>query len=354
MKQCHLTLGVLGAALLLGACDDSSLKDKYYGRLVYEVLPDTAQGASQDPGDPKSHYRQFVLSEGYVGGKVANYLDLGPVTTSGIPNVYVPMHGGKPIPGQYPIIDTLPDQADYSSVWHIVQVDVPASYEANDVKSLAGIQKNKYSLVDTSRAMYCAVVNPDATWFMPDGATPLFDPTMGNVFYGTNEDVANPAYVPPGDAGPTDDALVPPVLTDKNAGEADLRLPPVWHKRLLGFCFPGMTDAQRSREFVAEPVKGESGNQTGWGLAAGGLGRRVDFYTQPDPDTGEQGPWGVPPVFDLASADPKYSPIVEDLALATDEAPTALTLEGLDVTSAADLGPLDNPLILETDPAVVQ
>ena len=142
------------AALALAAgCDDDRITDAYYGRMVYDVFPDTARGASQDPGDPELGYRQFQFAAGYVNSEIAEYADFGPLNPI-LPNVYLLVHNGKAVAGQHPIIDTVPDKGDYSSFWHVVEVEVPASYTANDLKSLHGIEKAGYDLKDTQEAIY--------------------------------------------------------------------------------------------------------------------------------------------------------------------------------------------------------
>ena len=337
------------SAALLAACDDAKLTDSYYGRMVYDVFPDTARGASQDPGDPELGYRQFELKAGYVGGEIAEYADLGALNPV-LPNVYVLVQDGKPVAGQHPIVDTAPDKVEYSSFWHVVQVEVPGSYRANDVKSFHGIERNDYELKDTKQAMYCPIVNPDALFVGIDGSA-------YNVYFGTGEVLPNPAFDPNLDGGTEE-----PTLAETGATEADIRLQPVWHKRLLGFCFPGMLDAQRSRTYPATQVQDDPECNPAaecskhWELDEAAFATRYDFYQPLEATGGEYLSWELPGIFASGPTADDYSPAVINFALYTDMPSEVATLDGLDLTMAEGLQYLDNPIfrtlpIPEPEPA---
>lgn len=340
MTHRRLALCTISLALA-AACDDDRLTDAYYGRMVYDVFPDTARGASQDPSDPNLGYRQFELKAGYVGGEMAEYADLGPLNPV-LPNVYILVQNGKAVAGQYPIVDTAPDKGDYSSFWHVVQVEVPGSYEANELKSFHGIERSGYPSKDTKLAMYCPIVNPDAAFFGVDG-------TVYNVFFGTDEVIPNPSYDPNADGG-----TEKPTLTEAAATEADIRLKPVWHKRLMGFCFPGMLDAQRGKRYPAIEVKDdaectsanapEGGCTMHWELDEGAFAARYDFYQPLEATEGEYVSWELPALFSAGPTADDYSPAVIDFALYTDTPTETASLEGLDLTMAEGLQYLDNPI----------
>ncbi len=332
---------------LLAACEEDRLDDAYYGRMVYDVFPDTARGASQDPSDPELGYRMFELKAGYVNGQIAEYADLGAFNPI-LPNVYVLVHGGKPVAGQHPIVDTAPDKGDYSSFWHVVEVEVPGSYEANSIKSLAGIRRNDYSEKDTARAMYCPIVNPDAAFYG-------FDGTPYNVFFGTGEEIPNPYFDPNVDGG-----TETPTLVDEKATEADIRLQPVWHKRLMGFCLPGVLDAQRTHEYKAVQANDDPECQSDcaqhWELDESGFGARYDQYQPLEATGGEYLSWELPGIFGAEPDADAYSPAVVNYALYTDMPSEVATLDGFDLAAAEPLQYLDNPIfrlvpIPEPEPA---
>lgn len=323
-----LSAGLLAAA----GCDTADLKDEFYGPMIYDGFPDTARGVSQDPSDPSLPYRMFELKSGFVNGQIAEYADFG-YANPALPNVYVMTRDGKPVPGQHPIIDTLPDKFEYGSLWHVVEVEVPSDYTANDIKSLHGIERNGLEMKDTTEAMYCPVVNPDALWIGIDGG-------LYNVFFGTGEEIPNPYFDPNVDGG-----TEPPTLTEGT--EADIRLQPVWHKRLLGFCFPGLTDAQRERRYPAVKFEDPETGAVSWEIDPASVGRRFDFFQPLNEETGTQDPWGMPPVFERSGAADDYSPIVEQFGLELEMPADIASLEGLDTASAASLGFVDNPILRE-------
>ncbi|MCA9541231.1 MAG: hypothetical protein KC620_20160, partial [Myxococcales bacterium] len=103
-------LAICAGAVGVAGCDDTP-KDDFYGPVVYTDLPGTTG--------------TFVLEPVFAGGDLCEAYNLGsfdPATP--LPKVYIPTKGGSPIAGQYPIIDTLPDKADYAPFWQIVNVEV--------------------------------------------------------------------------------------------------------------------------------------------------------------------------------------------------------------------------------------
>lgn len=144
----------------LAACSDDG-PERFAGVVSYDDFPESAAGA--DRSDDLGIAHAFVLSAGFANGRAVQYLDLGDVNT--VPaKVYILMRGGQPVAGQYPIVDTLPDDFEYSPFWQVVEVEVDGGYEANDIKSLKGLEDAGFEMTETMEAIHCPIVNPDATW----------------------------------------------------------------------------------------------------------------------------------------------------------------------------------------------
>lgn len=339
MKKKLFRLGLLAAAAgPATACDESSLTDVYYGPLVYEGFPESANGASLDPDDPKSIYRAFNLSPGFADGSAYEYLDLGEINVV-VPSIYIPAisTGGKlvPVKGQHPIVDVLPDDAEYSQYLRIVHVEVPSDYAANSVKSLKSLRQNGFRFVETLEAMHCPVVNPDASWFTTEGA-PL------TVFFGTGDPIPNPYY----DPDPMTMGDHRPVINEDDFAAGDVLLQPIWHKRLLGFCFPGMKTAVDAVQKQYTLVEVEDAGQTFAVLDDTQFALRVEqLEAATDPETGESFPWATLPVFagGPESADYTSGRNIVGIITATGDQVTdssqLMSLEG------EPFGLVDNPLI---------
>lgn len=312
LRRAGLPVAVV-AALLGTACDESSVADAYYGRVVYDGFPDSARGASLDPADPNAP-RAFNFGAAFVDGAVAEYLDLGEVNPL-VPKVYVLERDGQLIPGQYPIVDTLPGKDDYSPFWQVVKVEVEGDYAANDAKSLAAIQRRGWALSEQPYAMFCAVVNPDAYWLTTNPDLPPL-----SIFYGTGEPVPNLLFDPEAEGDGLDTR---PVLSDRDAVDyagamtealgtpfPSVELQPVWHKRLLGFCFGGVTADERARQYRLVDFEDTVLKQTVKVLDSGpdaNLGRRYELAQLVDPETGETASWGTQGIFDNGPGDADYT-----------------------------------------------
>jgi hypothetical protein len=338
------------AALLPAACtDDESLDDDLYGRVVYDVFPDTARGAPTDPSNPDDPYREFRLTGlARLGVDTVEYADLGDVYPEVLPEVYVMTRGGRPVEGQYPIVDTLPDKAEYSPYWRVVEVEVPSAYVPNATKSKGGIERNGFRTRVTDRLIYCPVVNPDAYWITQD---PDFGDLYWNVFYGTGEPVPNP-YFDPGapDAGSPDEA-VPPVLTDTAATEADIRLTPFWHKRLLGFCLPGVLDAHREATYTVEAVQDDPACDPSAGacpthpeLAGAHVNMLFELYQPLETTGGEYIPWGEPGLLAAGPGDEGYSSATLIAAVFTADPALIGTTDDIDLEAVELLALRDLPI----------
>ncbi|MFO0746427.1 MAG: hypothetical protein U1F43_12235 [Myxococcota bacterium] len=221
----RLALGLSGmlVATLVAACSDDN-KDAFGGAVVYDDFPATSAGA--DRSDDLGVAHAFVLKAAFRDGVGVQYADLGDVNPTP-PSIYLLVKGGTPVAGQYPIIDTLPDKPDYGTFWQVVEVTVPSSYKANDLKSLAGLKDAGYKMTPKLEAVHCAVVNPDATWFTADLAGTI------NVFWGDGELQPNPYFDPSAEPGPTN----PIVVDETGAKDGDIVLQPVWQKRHRAFCY---------------------------------------------------------------------------------------------------------------------
>jgi hypothetical protein len=349
----HRTLipaaAVTGLLLPAACTDDESLDDDYYGRVVYDVFPDTARGAPTDPSNPDDPYREFRLTGvARVGADTAEYADLGDVYPEVLPEVYVMTRGGRAVEGQYPIVDTLPDKAEYSAFWRVVEVEVPSGYVPNATKSKGGIDRNGFTTRVTDRVMYCPVINPDAYWISED---PDFGELYWNVFYGTGEPVPNP-YFDPGapDAGSPDEAE-PPVISDETATEADIRLQPIWHKRLLGFCLPGVLDAHRDNTYAIEAVPddpactGESGPcATHPELAGQHVNTLFELYQPLEATGGDLVPWGVPGLLATGPDADAYSSATLVAAVFTEDPALVGSTEDIDLEAVEILALRDLPI----------
>jgi len=227
-----LASSALAATLAVASgCSDDDNKERALGVVVYDDFPTTANGA--DRSEDLGLTPVVALKPAFAGGQAVQYVDFGDVNPV-VPKVYVMMHDGAPVAGQYPIIDTLPDKPDYSTYWQVVEVEAPHGYKANDLKSLSGLEDAGFEMTEKLEALHCAVVNPDAYWLTADESALL------NVFWATGEDQPNPYFDPEQPVGESN-----PIFGDESlAQEGDIVLQPVWHKRLLAFCYSEGLDAR--------------------------------------------------------------------------------------------------------------
>jgi|GEM_PF-2902565 len=314
-----------GGLAFAGCSDDGA--ERFAGVVSYDDFPESAAGA--DHSDDLGFAHAFVLSAGFANGSAVQYLDLGEFNP--IPaKIYILTKGGTPIAGQFPIVDTLPDDAEYSPFWQVVDVAVTGSYTANDVKSLSGIKDAGWKRTDTAAALHCPIVNPDATWVAADSSTTY------TVFWGTGEEIPNPYF----DSSAPIDNVNKPTLNDADAGPGDILLTPVWQKRLRGFCW--------SDDFARRyPLVGDAGAMS---LDLAGAGNRYDTYSVAFGPGGELGaePTNLLPVFDRNLGDSDYSPIVFQSFVASLDGSQPGTVADFDPEEVASAEPsalLDNPIV---------
>lgn len=314
-------IGVRTALVATGAlgafgCDDVP-EDDFYGPLIYRDLPAYSAGTADD--ETKQTFT-FQMSVGFAEGQPWEYLDLGDLNPV-VPKVYVLTKGGQPIAGQYPIIDTLPGHGDYSPFWQVVEVSAPSDYEANQVKSFKTLDEADWSKTETSEAIYCPVINPDAAYVGADGV-PI------QVFWGTGEVVPNLFY--------DFTEATSPTLTDADATNRDIVLMPVWHKTLRGFC---LDDEARRYPLEADP---ETGEMT---LPFGSLNPQYVQFAPGDAEAMiEPAPYGNVSIFGTAPGSTGYHPGSLVQAVVTTDPTQAVTADNLDVASAQPIALAHTPL----------
>jgi len=316
--------GALIGLAAVAACSDDAVKDRFAGMVVYDDFPASAKG--EDRSEDLGITAAFVLSAGFSGGQAYQFLELGEFSPM-VPKMYVLVRDGEPVAGQYPIIDTLPDKDDYSPWWQVVEVEVPADYVANDIKSKSALDKSGYVQTATLEAVHCPVVNPDAMWVSADLAE------VYNVFWGTGEPIPNPYFDP---SSPISEDN-PAVLNDEDAGPNDILLTPVWHKRLRAFCW--------SEDFSArQPVVEEDGVAY---LDTDALPARIDAYVLEFGVGGEYEPMPAAtfPVFEAAPGEDGYSAAVVEYASIVAAPDQAGSLDDFDLDGLIPLTVVDNPIV---------
>lgn len=300
---------------------DSAPEDDYYGPLIYRDLPASAAG---EPADETKQAFSFTLSVGFAGGEPWEYLDLGSLNPV-VPKVYILMDGGNPVAGQHPIIDTLPGHEDYSPFWQVVEVSAPGDYKANAIKSLKTLNDAGYSKTATNEAIYCPILNPDATYIGADGV-PI------QVYWGTGEDVPNLYFDPSVEAGPDN----PPTLSESEATDRDIVLMPVWQKTLKGFCLD-----HGGKRFPIEAD--EEGDMV---LSEAALNAQYLQFSAGDPDNMiDPSPFGTLSIFGAAPGDAGYSPAALLQAVVTSDEVQVTDAAQLDLASAQPLDYTEVPMI---------
>lgn len=307
LASCALTAAVMAG---VSACGDEN-KETSAGVVVYDDLPETANGTDRSEDLGIAH--AFVFQAGFAGGQAIQFLDLGDVNPTP-PKVYVLTKGGTPLAGQYPIIDTLPGNADYGAYWQVVTVAVDGDYKANDIKSLKGLESAGFKMTETDDAVHCAVVNPDATFVTADLSAAL------NVFVNVPDELQNNPYFDPeqdiADGNRPGDVIANIPVTD-----GDIVLEPVWHKRLKGFCYTEGFD-------VTVPLTITDGVAE---IDTSGLGQRFDV--------------GGLPVFERGPDAADYSPLVVAVETVSDVPGQPGSIDDVDAGGGEAVGLVDNPIL---------
>lgn len=311
-------------------CDEAP-EDDYYGPLIYRDLPAFAAGqdVDDDPTDnlpgPKQRFA-FTMSVGFAGGQPWEYLDLGSLNPY-VPQVYILMDGGAPVAGQHPIVDTLPGNGDYSPFWQVVEVAAPGDYKANAIKSKKTLDDAGYKKTPTDEAIFCPIINPDATYIGADGI-PI------QVFWGTGEDVPNLYFDPSVEPG----ADNPPTLDESAATDRDIMLMPVWHKTLKGFCldhggqrYPIEADAEGDMLLTDAAV----------------MAQYLQFDGGDPENMVDPAPFDTLPIFGAAPGADGYSPAALLQAVITSDGTQVTDPAALDLATAQPLDYVAVPLIRE-------
>lgn len=378
---------LVAVGALAGFGCDSTPEDSYYGPVIYEVLPETARGP-------------FALEFAFADEEVWQYVDLSAVLDTQVRGKVYIMKG---VEGQFPIIDALPGDLEYSPFWQVVEVDPPSGYEANQIKSLQTIKDADLGMTVTDRVMNCPVVDPDAEWTSNLGV-PLevfgVPPMPAQVIWGVGEDMPNAfneyasqfGFSPseflafletPQEEIVTDENGEPVIdpetmepvtqvvwpgfafdpgfkavvemrsdqafVTDADATDYDVRLQPVWHKTLRGFCLPDVADTAYTTETDDFGDTYVVGSSTAFVQFSPG---QEEIPADPEADPPVEGVPGIPPapygnllVFDAAPGAAGYQPLAAVVGVTTTD-PTQV--EDADDFEAGDvLGPLSTLL----DPA---
>ena len=404
--------GVRSAALvavgaLAGFGCEGTPEDDYYGPLVYEVLPAEVSGP-------------FALEFAFADGEMWQYANvesgigfLDPESGEAVVPVPGKVYVMAGVEGQYPIIDALPGTLEYSAFWQVIEVEPPSGYKANQIKSLQTIEDADLKQTETDRYMHCPVVNPDAVWTsnlgvpvealgldplpaqvilnigqdMPNamfeyaaqyGATveevfgfiatpieePVIDPETGE--QATDEE-GNPLFqvVWPGFEFDPEFVMLAlsrqdqPFVTDDEATDFDVKLQPVWHKTLRGFCLPDPAETSYSattNEFDEDFLAAAGILWDQWSPEiAGDPGDPKAEPPVPPTDPVPSASYGLLPIYNAAPGATGYSPVVVPTAVIT-ETPEQVT-DAADLDTEASLGPIAEPvhapLIRKIDPGTI-
>lgn len=375
--------GLRSAALvtigaLAGFGCEGTPEDDFYGPVVYDVLPEATRGP-------------FALEFAFADGEPWQYVDVDPGLGSfnDLPGKVYVMKG---VEGQFPIIDALPGDLEYSPFWEIIEVDPPSGYKANQIKSLRTIEDFDLKQTPTGRIMHCPVVDPDAAWTSNLGVPleALGLPAMpAQVIWNVGDDMPN-AFgeylaqfgIGPADffgfVGAPDEASGWPgfefspefvalaemradknFLTDADASPLDVNLQPVWHKRLRGFCLPDAADstyATEADEFgdVHIATFGEFFLQFSPGQPEMPGDPEAEPPVEPTPAI-DPAPYGNLPIYNAAPGAAGYSPVVFPTGVVTTD-PAQVT-DAADLNADNILGPIGDPihapLVRQIAPATV-
>ncbi|MGH2469760.1 MAG: hypothetical protein ACRDGF_06785, partial [Chloroflexota bacterium] len=123
---------------------------------------------------------------------------------------------GQPlvVPGQLSIFGVTPDQATYTDLWRVVDVEVPAAYIANSARSVVDLERAGYRQTVTTQLVDCPFVdsaddrladttatpkqgwvNGQAVWYFDFGSAGAATGTIWQFTY-TAPTVANPTPIP--------------------------------------------------------------------------------------------------------------------------------------------------------------
>ncbi len=122
---------------------------------MFVNCPVVAAGTTLEGGEP--------LVQGWKDGEEVFYPDFGMNAPVAVP-IWVFITGmdsnGMPqfVEGQRNVIDLVPDDAGYSAFWQVNVVTVPASYEANSVKSADEVREMDFEVTATQMLVNCPVV----------------------------------------------------------------------------------------------------------------------------------------------------------------------------------------------------
>jgi len=279
--------GALGLACTVG-CRDGYEFNEDHGYVDYALLPD-------DPA-VKGPVR---MQRAYVAEELWEYFDLGPVQPIPAP-MYVLTFGGRPLEGQYPVVETLPGDADYSPFWRVIEIEVPSDYAANGIKSVHSARASGFPTVETDEVIYCPVVDPAADYRDAYGR-PL------RVFPGTGEPIANPFFgaADPRLGGDVDRREV--LYRETDGLEEDLVLQPFWHVGRRGFCLdPHLTRRYRQAPSAAGGAPGIDRSRFGRAFVQVRTG---DAGIEPWPET--------TPVFEHGAESRAFHPVVTFYGVST-------------------------------------
>ena len=168
----HLVLMAFALAFLQVSCDDDDAVK------VHDI--NKAEKASIDRFSADAgHLQVRTASNGIPGPNVAVNFDQGVFITKGIgPNgelveyynfdiqpvlpapIYVLIRQGEtnPVTGQLNIVNVIPGDNHYNDFWQVIQVSVPATYEANEVASYDEIIRRGYTMTPTNNIVNCPIV----------------------------------------------------------------------------------------------------------------------------------------------------------------------------------------------------
>lgn len=275
-----LLVGALCLTFTAG-CEDGYEFNEDHGSIDYAPLPD--EPAVKGP---------FEMRRAYIAEEVWEYLDLGPIQPVPAP-MYVFTFGGRPLAGQYPVVETLPGDTDYSPFWRVIEIEVPSDYEANGIKSVHSARASGFPTVETDEVVYCPVVDPAAV-FRDSYGRPL------RVFPGTGEPIANPflGAADPRLGGEVDSREW--LTREADALEEDLVLQPFWYVGRRGFCL----DRHLTRRYRQAPSAAGGAPQLDRARFARAFVqlRRGDEGAEPWPET--------TPVFEHGAESPGFHPAV--------------------------------------------
>ena len=101
----------------------------------------------------------FITSGFGPGGQHIKYYNFDVQPTAPAP-MYVLVRQGEPSPviGQLNIVDAIPGEGGYNDFLRVMKVTVPASYVANTVTSVDGIQRKGYAVEATSSIVNSPIV----------------------------------------------------------------------------------------------------------------------------------------------------------------------------------------------------